>query len=135
MACDRGWGSCRDGDCILVDDFQALRMKIKKADALVFSTPVYCHDLSESAKRFLDRLRRCEILSDRNTCKGTKAIGIAAAGGRGNGAIRTLYNLEDYFNRLGLEIFELVSVTRYTKQHKLPMLTEAGRNLALLIQE
>jgi multimeric flavodoxin WrbA len=118
-----------------VDDFQALRMKIKKADALVFSTPVYCHDLSESAKRFLDRLRRCEIFSDRNTCKGTKAIGIAAAGGSGNGTIRTLFSLEDYFKRVGLEIFDLVPVTRYTKQHKLPMLTEAGRNLIALILE
>ena len=56
MAHDRGWGTCRtEGKCMIQDDFQNLREKINKADALVFSTPVYFGDLSESAKRFLDR--------------------------------------------------------------------------------
>ncbi len=62
MACDGGWGQCRrEGTCVIDDEFQALRDKIQAADALVFATPVYWGDLSESAKLFLDRLRRTEV--------------------------------------------------------------------------
>ena len=130
QACDRGWGSCREGECVLDDDFAKICEKIRWADSFVFVTPVYFHDLSESAKRFLDRLRRTEAFSGLNTYLETRAIGIAAAGGSGNGAARALYNLEDYLKRVGFEIFDLVTATRFSKDHKLPMLEHAGRRLA-----
>ena len=131
IACDNGWGKCRkEGICILEDDFQKLREKIAKSDALIFATPVYWHDLSESAKIFLDRLRRCETGRDFKTFTGKKAIGIASAGGSGRGAVRALYNLEDYLRRLGFDIFDLVPVTRFSKDHKLEMLERAGKRLA-----
>ena len=131
IACDGGWGQCREGDCILVDDFEAIRGKIREADAFVFATPVYWHDLSESAKRFLDRLRRVETRSGRGTCKGKKAIGIAAAGGSGTGAVKALLNLEGYLRRVGFEVYDLVPVTRFTRNHKLTMLVEAGSGLVV----
>lgn len=131
IACDRGWGKCGDeGICVLEDDFEALRERITEADALVFATPVYWHDLSESTKVFLDRLRRCESANDFKAFTGKRVIGIASAGGTGRGAVRALYNLEDYLRRLGFEVFDLVSVTRSSKDHKLPMLENAGRRLA-----
>ncbi len=130
IACENGWGICRrEGVCILEDDFESLREKINEADALVFATPVYWHDLSEFAKIFLDRLRRCETFSGFETFTGKKIIGIASAGGSGRGAVRALYNLEDYLRRLGFEIFDLVPVTRFSKDHKLEMLEKAGRRL------
>jgi len=119
IACDNGWGQCRQGDCILEDDFEALRQRVGEADALVLATPVYFGDLSESAKAFLDRLRRCEAFSDRGTCTGKKVVG-------------TLLNLEYYLRRVGLEVFDLVPVTRFSKDHKLPMLEAAGRKLVAL---
>ena len=129
IACDNGWGVCREKNiCILEDDFESLRKKITQADVLVFATPVYWHDLSESAKRFLDRLRRCESFTFK-TFTNKKIIGIASAGGSGRGAARALYNLENYLRRLGFEIFDLVSVTRFSKVHKLNMLVEAGKRL------
>lgn len=131
IACDNGWGKCRkEGICILEDDFQKLREKIAKSDALIFATPVYWHDLSESAKIFLDRLRRCETGRGFKTFTGKKAIGIASAGGSGRGAVRALYNLEDYLRRLGFDIFDLVPVTRFSRDHKLEMLERAGKRLA-----
>lgn len=131
IACDGGWGKCKDeGICILEDDFQRLRAKIAESDVLIFATPVYWHDLSESAKIFLDRLRRCERGRDFKTFIGKKAIGIASAGGSGKGAVRALYILEDYLRRLGFDIFDLVPVTRFSKEHKLGMLQEAGKRLA-----
>jgi multimeric flavodoxin WrbA len=130
IACDNGWGRCRrEGTCILEDRFQELREKVEEADALVFSTPVYWHDISESAKAFLDRLRRCETHSGFRNLAGKRAIGIASAGGSGNGAARALYLLEDYLKRLGFDVFDLVTITQKNKGHKLGMLEEAGRRL------
>jgi len=130
IACESGWGKCRtEGTCILQDDFTALREKIAEADSLIFATPVYWGDISESAKTFLDRLRRVESGLDFERFKGKKVIGITSAGGTGRGAVRALYNLEDYLRRVGFEIFDLVSVTRFSKDHKLLMLQDAGRHL------
>jgi multimeric flavodoxin WrbA len=130
IACENGWGQCRNGDCILEDDFEAIRGMIREADSFVFATPVYWSDLSESAKSFLDRLRRCEAFSGRDTCRGKKVIGITAAGGSGHGAASSLLNLEGYLRRVGFEIFDLVPVTKFSKDHKLPMLEAAGGRIA-----
>lgn len=129
-ACERGWGECRGGNCILVDDFQTIREKIGEAEALVFVTPVYFGDLSESAKRFLDRLRRTEYFSGCKTCYDTRVLGIAAAGGSGNGAARALLNLEFYLKIIGFEIVDLVTVTKYSKDHQYQMLEQVGRRIA-----
>ncbi|MFP3951016.1 MAG: flavodoxin family protein [Candidatus Bathyarchaeia archaeon] len=130
IACNEGWGKCRtEGYCILEDGLQELREKIGEVDALVFSTPVYWHDLSESAKTFLDRLRRVETHNGFSGFRGKKAVGIAAAGGSGNGACRALYLLEDYIRRLGFEVFDLVTFTQASREHKLRMLQYAGERL------
>jgi len=128
---DRGWGTCRtEGKCLLRDDFQVLREKINQADGLIFSTPVYFGDISESAKRFLDRWRRCEIYNRENSpLKGKHVIGIAAAGGSGGGAVNALHILETYLRRLQFIILDLVPVTQLSKMHKLEMLRSAGRRL------
>jgi len=57
-------------------------------------------------------------------------VGVAAAGGSGNGAARALYLLEEYLKRLGFKAFDLVTVTQMNKGHKLPMLVEAGKRVA-----
>jgi hypothetical protein len=59
--CSDGWGTCRsDHVCQVADGFQAVHARVSDADALIVVTPVYWGDLSESAKAFVDRLRRCE---------------------------------------------------------------------------
>ncbi len=128
MRADGGNAGVR-GRASYEDNFQALRDKINDADALVFATPVYWHDLSESAKIFLDRLRRCEVYGDFKNFNGKKAFGIASAGGSGSGAVKALLNLEDYLRRVGFEIFDLVTVTQKSKAHKLEMLEKAGVRL------
>jgi multimeric flavodoxin WrbA len=51
---------CRDcynyGDCVQNDDMNNIYPKIKKADVLVFATPIYFGEMSGSLKTFLDRL-------------------------------------------------------------------------------
>ena len=129
-ACDGGWGQCRrEGTCILDDDFAEIIDKIKKADAFVFTTPVYWHDISESAKTFLDRMRRVETHHGFKRYTDKPYIGIACAGGSGNGASRALYLLEEYLKRIGFKNYDLVTVTQANRAHKLPMLEEAGKRI------
>ena len=58
--CDsEGWRNCRYmGRCIIEDDFQKLVEEIREADIIVFATPVYFSDMSESIRGVLERLRR-----------------------------------------------------------------------------
>ncbi len=134
---DRGWGTCRhEGKCLIEDDFQTLREKINEADALVFSTPVYFGDVSESAKRFLDRWRRCEIFNyQASPLKGKPVIAIAAAGGSGGGAVSALRSLETYLRWLQFTIFDLVTATRVSKDHKLDMLGTAGKRMVTSVEK
>ena len=129
-ACDGGWGQCRrEGTCILKDDLNGIIEKILAADAFVFTTPVYWHDLSESAKTFLDRMRRIETHHGFKRYTENPYIGIACAGGSGNGASRALYLLEEYLKRIGFKNYDLVTVTQANREHKLPMLEEAGKRI------
>lgn len=133
IACDGGWGQCRrEGNCIQTDDFQFVREKIYSSNALVFATPVYWHDVSESAKLFLDRLRRCEVHSEFKGLTGRYCIGIASAGGSGSGAVKALLHLEDYLRRVGFTVFDLDTVTQISKEHKLEMFEKAGVRIAQL---
>ena len=60
LACGkRGWGICLDKHiCIQKDDFNEIYKHMGDFDAYVFITPVYFHEMSESAKTFFDRLKR-----------------------------------------------------------------------------
>lgn len=137
IVCDDGWGICgTKGTCILNDDFEKLRKKIFDGDAFIFASPVYFLDISESAKIFLDRLRRCEygLKTKSLRARKKKVIGIASAGDSGRGAVRALFFLEEYLRRIGFEIFDLVTVTQYSKIHKIMMLENAGRRLVNILE-
>lgn len=126
--CGDGWGRCREeGLCVQNDQFQMLRDQINEADALVFATPVYFHDISETAQNFLDRWRRCEWPhEDKTVLKNKPVIGIASAGGSGGGAVRGLAELEQYLLWLRMPVFDLVPVTRFNKEWRLHGLKAAG---------
>jgi len=46
-----------DGTCKIEDDFQALYVKIMKADALILATPIFFGSLSAQAKIMIDRFQ------------------------------------------------------------------------------
>ena len=127
-ACDRGWGTCRtEHRCQVDDDFQALHAKTIESDALVLVTPVYWWEMSESAKAFADRLRRCEAprgaesgLADR------PVIAVAAAGGSGNGMITCLLSMERWMDHIRARKFDLIPVNRWSRKYKLEAIREAA---------
>jgi multimeric flavodoxin WrbA len=130
-ACDDGWGTCRTKHgCQVSDDFQALHARTLKADAVVLVTPVYWGEMSESAKAFTDRLRRCEAThGDESGLADKPMIAVAAAGGSGNGTVTCLLSMERWAQHVRARVFDLVPVKRWTRESKLTTIREAARTM------
>ena len=103
-ACDVGFGICLgENKCILEDDFEKVHEAMGEVDGYVVVTPVYFQEMSESAKTFFDRLRRCEAVNlDQKVNKIEKKpfICVAAAGRTGIGTLSCLTNMERIFFHL-----------------------------------
>ena len=133
--CGNGWGQCRKKQtCVIDDDFQALRKELHKADAIVFANPVYFGEMSEVAKSFLDRLRRCEAFKE-GPLSGKFFLGIAAAGGSGGGIVSCQVALERYCQHLRMKLFDMIPVTQLTREYKLVCARLAGEALAQVQSE
>ena len=111
---DDGWGLCRrEGRCVIDDDLAGLVEKIRQADAVVFATPVYYSDLSESLRAFTDRLRRiCTHEAGRVSTKDKPAVGVCVAGGGGGGAEQCCVNLKKVLSTCGFECLDMIAVRR-----------------------
>jgi len=129
QACDNGWGKClNDHECQTQDDFQSLHARVRQADAYVIVTPVYWGEPSESAKAFLDRLRRCEAPRGRDSSLfGKPVMGVAAAGGSGGGMITCLSSLERWIQHVQARPFDLIPVNRWSKGYKLVAIRAAAQ--------
>jgi len=128
--CDEsGWGICRaEGKCVIEDDFASLVDKISLADAVVFATPVYFSDLSESLRAFLDRLRRtCVNQAGKEKVTGKPAIGVCVAGGGGGGAPACAVSLEKILRTPGFDVLDLIPVRRQNLESKLRVLKATGK--------
>ena len=131
--CDeKGWGICRsEGRCVIEDDFASLVEKISAADAVIFATPVYFSDLSESLRAFLDRLRRtCMNPAGKEKVNGKRAIGVCVAGGGGGGAPMCCESLERVLRICGFDILDLIPVRRQNLDFKTSILRSTGQWLA-----
>ncbi len=128
LACGRGWGTCHEEHrCQQEDGFQALHERVAAADAYVFVTPVYWGEPSETAKAFLDRLRRNEATHGRDSLLAGKwALAVAAAGGGGGGTLTCLGSLERFLNHVGARAFDLIGITRRSRAYKLQAIREAA---------
>jgi len=131
--CDEnGWGTCRtEGRCAIDDDFGPVADKIRAAAALVFATPVYFSDLSESMRAFLDRLRRVTRHAVGKAGITVKpAVGICVAGGGGGGAPACAVSLEKVLGTCGFDVVDMIAARRQNLQMKLEVLRTTGRWLA-----
>ena len=124
-----GWGICRtEGQCEIEDDFAPLVDRIKDADAVVFATPVYFGDLSESMHAFLNRLRRtCMHEAGNERISGKPAVGVCMAGGGGGGTPTCAVSLEKVLSRCGFDVVDMISVRRQNLELKLNVLKTTGK--------
>lgn len=132
QACDNGWGPCEsDHKCQTQDDFQDLHSRICLADALVIVSPVYWGEMSEPAKAFTDRLRRCEASAgDQSRLAGKPVIMVAAAGGSGNGMISCLASMERWIQHVRARTWDLIPVNRWSREYKLGTIRAASAAMA-----
>jgi multimeric flavodoxin WrbA len=131
-ACDNGWGTCQsEHRCQEEDDFQALHERATLVDGLILITPVYWGEMSESAKAFTDRLRRCEATFPRGESRlfGKPIIAVAAAGGSGGGMITCLASMERWIQHITGRVFDLIPVNRWSRIYKLEAIRAAAFTL------
>lgn len=135
QACGNGWGPCRNEHyCQVNDDFQNLHASMADIDAFVLITPNYWGEMSESAKAFTDRVRRCEAMKKENSFFAEKpVIAIAAAGGSGNGLTTCLTSMERLFTHVKAERFDLIGVTQKNKRYKLDTIQEAVKEMVSVL--
>lgn len=114
LACGkRGWGICLEEHiCIQKDDFNEIYEYMSNFGAYIFVTPVYFWEMSESAKTFFDRLKRCDAFNDNSKIKEKKIICIACAGGSGNGTEATLKSFDILNHFLKTEMVGRIPVTK-----------------------
>ena len=133
-ACNNGWGTCQpEHECQVEDDFQQVHRKVCEADAIGLVTPVYWGEMSESAKNFTDRLRRCEATRRSESRLANKpVIAIAAAGGSGGGMITCLASMERWIDHVRARRFDLIPVNRWSREYKLAAIRAAGETMVQL---
>ncbi len=129
---DNGWGICRSqGACIIEDDFTTLVDAVAASDVVIFATPVYFSDLSESLRAFTDRLRRtCTHSTGRDRVQGKAAMGLCVAGGGGGGAPECCASLKKVLLTCGFDVVDMMPVRRQNLDAKVDRLKLAGEWLA-----
>lgn len=127
IACGkRGWGICADEHiCIQKDDFNEIYKHMEDFDSYVFVTPVYFHEMSESAKTFFDRLKRCDAFNNNSRIKKKKIICIACAGGSGSGTEETLKSFDTLNYFLKTEMVGRIPVTKYNFKDQKEIIKES----------
>ena len=136
QACNNGWGTCRTQYmCQVEDGFQNLHATIESADGFILVTPVYWGEMSESAKAFSDRIRRCEALKQGNIFEGKPILCVAAAGGSGNGCITCLESMERFVTHVRGIKHDFINVTQKNRDYKLSTIREAARNMVVQLKD
>jgi multimeric flavodoxin WrbA len=111
---ERGWGIClEDHRCVINDDFNDIYNLMSNYDGYIFITPVYFWEMSESAKAFFDRLKRCDAFNDNSDIRGKKLISIACAGGSGSGTENTLQSFDTLNHFIKMDMIGRIPVTKF----------------------
>ena len=137
QACDRGWGTCRaEGRCVIEDDdFNKIHQSMADMDGFIIITPVYFWDMSESAKVFFDRLRRCERFNESSRLAGKAFACVAAAGGTGNGCVSCLTAMEKLVDHVKGDKFDFIHIVQKNKAHKLETIGHSAESLVTYIKQ
>lgn len=117
ICCANGWGTCQNGYCNQDLNFQNLYLKMKNADALVFISPVYWHDISEPLKILLDKVRRCDLREGNHWLKDKTSIFICIAKGTSNGIMHCMDSLGYTLNHLNLNVRDRIPVTSFSYEY------------------
>ena len=122
----RGWGKClKEHRCIQKDDFNTIYEQMDSFDSYIFVTPVYFKEMSESAKVFFDRLKRCDAFNDNSKIKGKNIICIACAGGSSSGTDETLNSFDTLNYFLRTNMVGRIAITKFNFDKQKVLIKEA----------
>lgn len=126
---ERGWGQClTKHTCQIEDDFNKLQEIIGKKDILVIVSPVYFYEMSEVAKTFFDRLKRCQSFDEKSKLKGKDLLCIAAAGGSGDGTENCLHSMKILAKFLHMNVIGQIGVTKANWEQQKKVIEEVAKN-------
>lgn len=127
--CGNGYGDCKEkGTCVIDDDLAEVYQKMVDAEAVVFITPVYWHDLSEPLKALMDRVRRLETVHN-HFLKEKPCIFVAAAGGSGRGTSYCMLNMEETLGHIGMVPRDRLPITRFSREYMLKAIEASAKHL------
>jgi multimeric flavodoxin WrbA len=108
--------------------FESLSGKILSCGALVMGTPVYWWDTSGLVKYFI--LKMFRVYARSAPLQGLPALGIAIAGGTGNGLISGLRPVYHFFQMMQMRAIEPFPVTRFNFDAALLRAEQLGGQIA-----
>jgi multimeric flavodoxin WrbA len=115
--------------CTYEDEaFEYLSKKILSCGALVLGTPVYWWDTSGLVKYLI--LKMFRIYARSAPIQGLPALGIAIAGGTGNGLVSGLRPVYHFFQMMQMRALEPVPATRFNFNQALTRAGELGGEIA-----
>jgi multimeric flavodoxin WrbA len=115
--------------CTYEDEgFEFLSQKILNCGALILGTPVYWWDTSGLVKYLILKMFRIYAMSA--PLHGLPALGIAIAGGTGNGLVSGLRPVYHFFQVMQMRALEPLPATRFNFKAALKRAKELGADIA-----
>lgn len=128
------WVCLKNQKCTYGDDaFEYLNEKVQTCGALVLGSPVYWSDTSAIVRYFIFKMFRIFAMS--GPLHGLPALGIAIAGGTGNGLISGLKPLYHFFYTMQMRGIEPLPATRFNYAASLKRAAELGVEIAGMAKE
>ena len=121
---------CKDTLKCTFDDqaFEFYSQKIADCGGLILGTPVYWWDTSGLVKYLILKMFRVFAMSA--PFHGLPSLGIAIAGGTGNGLVSGLRPVYHYFQMMGMRAVEPLPATRFNFDAALQRASELGGEVA-----
>jgi multimeric flavodoxin WrbA len=128
------WVCRKKQKCTYEDEaFEFVSHKVLTCGALILGTPVYWWDTSGMMKYFILKMFRVHAIS--GPLHGVPALGIAIAGGTGNGLISGLRPVYHFFLMLQMRALEPLPVTRFNLKAATDRARELGAKLSEMAKE
>jgi NAD(P)H-dependent FMN reductase len=128
------WVCLTKQKCTFEDEaFEFLSQKVLQCGALVLGAPVYWWDTSGLVRYFI--LKMFRVFARSAPVQGFPALGIAIAGGTGNGLISGLRPLYHFFQMMQMRGIEPLPATRFNFEPALRRAGELGQKIAGMVQE
>jgi multimeric flavodoxin WrbA len=123
------WVCATNMKCTYQDEgFEFLSQKMGECGAIVLGTPVYWGDTTAMVRYLI--IKACRVFARSASLKGLPALGIAIAGGSGNGLVTGLRPLYHFFRVMQMRPLIPLPATRFDFAETKTRAEETGERLA-----